>query len=80
MNINDIQVGKKYITKYLRNSVLLGIGMRELYTGEGFGTDEIFKEKHLVVIESFDKNDIGFMLQEGEDARDGLWESLICID
>lgn len=66
MKIEDIIVGKKYHDS-LTGNILLGIGMRKLFT-----SDE-YVSKHLVIIESDDSMAVGKMIQEGENAADGYW-------
>jgi hypothetical protein len=67
MKIEDIKVGKKYHDA-LTGNTLLGIGMRKLFT------EDEYREKHLVVIDSDDPDCIGKMIQEGEDAAEGYWD------
>ncbi len=82
MNTNDIIVGKVYRNLYLdQNSPrYLGCGMRKLYTGSQFGNEEEFLEKHLVCIESGNPSHIGYLLQEGENAAEGLWDNIVAVD
>ena len=73
MKISDIIVGKKYRYVYDSNKtyVMLGIGMRKI------GTDNEYTEKHLVIVDSIDKEAIGKMIQEGENASDSLWDTIV---
>ncbi len=58
---SDIEVGATYTHPDLGVD-LLGVGMRKLWT-----IDE-FEFKHLA------RKDSGLLIQEGENAREGLWE------
>ena len=71
MNISEIVVGKRYRLIYSNEQIFLGIGMRKLNT-----SDE-YTEKHLVVIESNDKDFIGKMVQEGVNASNNFWDSIV---
>lgn len=76
MNINEIEVGKRYrfIGDLDHKNILLGIGMRKLFT-----TDD-YVQKHLVYIENDNPYMIGKMIQEGENAAEGVWNSIVAED
>ena len=76
MKVEDIEVGKTYrfIGDLNHDNIMLGIGMRKLWT-----TNE-FTEKHLVFIKSDDPTMIGRMVQEGENANEGLWDNIVELD
>ncbi len=74
MTTDEIIVGKKY--RY-GNVILLGVGMRQLYT---YGLDRQFVEKHLVIIDDRDQEDIGLIMQEGDNAGFGVWESIELLE
>ena len=71
MNISEIVVGKRYRLIYGNEQIFLGIGMRKL------NTSNEYTEKHLVIIESNDKDSIGKMVQEGVNASDNFWDSIV---
>ena len=71
MKISEIVIGKRYRLIYGNGQIYLGIGMRKLHTSDGY------TEKHLVIIESNDKEMIGRMVQEGDNASDGFWDNII---
>lgn len=64
----DVQVGTIYNHPEYMGYRFMGVGMRKLFT-----IDE-FVKKHLMVYESPDGKGIGMLMQEGEDARQGMWE------
>jgi hypothetical protein len=76
MDISEIEVGKRYrfIGDIDSKNILLGIGMRKLYT-----TDE-YVSKHLVFIENSNPDMIGKMFQEGDNADDGIWDRIVAED
>jgi hypothetical protein len=73
MEVSEIVVGKRY--RYIydmdHKRIMLGIGMRKLKT------ENEFIEKHLVLIESPDKEFIGRMIQEGDNATPGYWDTIV---
>lgn len=76
MNINEIEVGKRYrfIGDLDHKNILLGIGMRKLFT-----TDD-YVQKHLVYIENNNPYMIGKIIQEGDNAAEGVWDSIVAED
>lgn len=68
MRKKDIIVGKRYTNDATPSSIYLGVGMRKLWTSR------TFTKKHLVIIESDWKQDIGLLAQEGDNAVDGFWD------
>ena len=73
MKVEDIEVGKTYrfIGDLNHDNIMLGIGMRKLYT-----TNE-FTEKHLVYIKNDDLTLIGRMIQEGDNAGENVWDRIV---
>jgi hypothetical protein len=69
MKIEDIKVGKKYYyCKGNKKTILLGVGMRTLFTNDEF------TQKHLVIIETQNSDSIGQMIQEGDNCENGFWD------
>lgn len=69
MKEEDIVVGKRYKHPSLgKFTTCLGIGVRRLYTINEFVT------KDLVIIDSDDFNDVGLVIQKGEDSIPGFWD------
>jgi hypothetical protein len=61
----DIKVGEIYNHPLMMGERFLGVGMRKLYTSDGF------ENKHLII---FSGDDIGRMIQEGENCDPEIWE------
>lgn len=77
MTTSDIIVGKEYrfIEDFNHNTIMLGIGMRKLYTG--INNEIEFTEKHLVIIKDSDPFMVGRMIQEGENVYEGFWDRIV---
>jgi hypothetical protein len=73
MKVEEIEVGKKYrfIDDLNHDNIMLGIGMRKLYTNNEF------TEKHLVYIKNNDPTLIGRMIQEGDNAGENVWDRIV---
>lgn len=79
MEPKDIIVGRKYKHGNNKRDIYLGIGKRTMWTESMDNTGQM-DEKHLIIIDSADKNQIGLIVKEGDDCIEGYWDEFQLIN